>query len=934
MNKWQLAFNPNVVEGSWVPINSTPDFEASTSYRTGVIQKFIDNLCSQSHDFEFDKIVLLLPQGLHESDFRFLSCKFGTDIRFLSQGYENLVHPDQQLSYLDFEDWAISETLCTLVQSDETTLVVSAFLLESLLDSRPLLRSVRKALRINRGNRLLNLTFNWNPTAQPWQATNQTEHVFISAMQDSGFHLENLSTPTSSCFEGIYGTRIQLFSCSSNHYRNFLNEIGVAENTRTLNVTTESVHLPRTGGIGKYCENFDLSETPSIFLLAVSGSGLNETTRTKNLWVDVDGFEANVRSGQLPYDEVLLSCLQILFIFDEIELIEYQDYLGIGYRIAQAKQSGLIPRGVTLNCVAHGNQYYLQSGFDEFARTEQHQVPVYERVSAELADSVVFATEFLQDMYSRELGWRLKSFSIRPYPNSIQGATGTPVDKRITTIVFLGKDTVFKGFNIFVEAIKSLEENDDLSREGITDLLVLGTESPREELTSITSLSARFEYPNAELLTERIKQLSPHSLFVLPYQGDNSPLMVQEVIKNASRYLFGNAGGIPEVIPPELRVKLVDLDVGALAARILREITEPVETPPSSGIVHEYYQKQNHEFNSYFTQPGQQNGVRPEADGDSDISVIVTMYNPTEAEVLDCIRGINNQATKPFEVIFADDCSTDENFAQTESLIRLNLLARYRLVRQEVNLGLAACRNLGLKSVKTAFFLTLDIDDVLHPRYIRRLEQAFSTSDADIVTSGSKYFVDGSDFRKIFRSNQGHYLPTSESLTLSLTGNSIGHACAGYRTSYMRQMGGWDESSRAMWEDWQLFLKCVLAGGKFALIPELMLFYRVRPDSMTRTHRRLPAYQRIMSELTFIPESQRFEFLAALVSARRISDSPKVVFLQAAGAEGRKNLTNELLALLSYHSDYQPVLFRMREIFRFVKKSLKVVASLFRKPPS
>jgi glycosyltransferase involved in cell wall biosynthesis len=929
--KWQLAFNP---EDSWSPLNSSPEFGLNLGPRVALIEDYLSQSASIKEISDYRQILVLLPRGVHDQNLFLNYGNESTNVKLIFQESRQTNLDKKFFAEPDFEDWSISEFLENQVLSDTPTLIICPLLFPTLLDPRPLLRALRKILRKNPNNRLLNLSTSWNPDPERWQATNFTEIEFQESMEQSGFKLEhlNVSDKTQQPLTDVLHS--SLFSCSSTHYAKFLQDNGVSPGTKILNVTTESVYLPRNGGIGKYCENFDLSDTPSIFLLAVCGVEIGKTRENGNLWVGVDEFPRGHSAGQSLYEEVFLAFLQVLFIFDEIELIEYQDYLGVGYRIAQAKQSGIIPKSISLTCVGHGNQFYVQSGFDDFARSEPPHIPVFERISAELADLVVFPTRFLQEMYTRQLMWSLDTIAIRPHPNNFQDGESSTMESRVSTIVFLGKATKFKGFEVFVEAIQALEARNELSSKGITNLVVLGSDTPREELTSLPNIDTRFEYPNAEILTDRISELAPYSLFVLPYLGDNAPLMVQEVIKEGSRFILGNAGGIPEVIPPEIaKAHLVDTDANSLAIRILSEISKPSQLRPNRKAIDKFYKSQNKEFNSYFVNFRQTPNYASGREKSFDISIIVTMFNPTIKEVEDCISGINNLVKQPTEVIFADDCSSDENYRTTERLIRLNLMCRFKIVRQDKNLGLPACRNLALQYVETDYFMALDIDDVPHPRYTRLLQQAFVHSSGDIVTSGSRYFYDGSDFRQIQRLNHGQYLPTSESLTLSLTTNSIGHCCAGYRTKFIRQIGGWDESSRAMWEDWQLFIKSSLLGAKISIIPVPMLFYRVRNNSMARTYKSFPAFLRIMSELTFIPRGQRFEFLSALVSARRLADAPKeVIYLpqdvvHSTEVKTRGTLTRELRALLSYHADFHPALSLSRKLYRSIKRAIHFLRS-------
>jgi glycosyltransferase involved in cell wall biosynthesis len=591
-------------------------------------------------------------------------------------------------------------------------------------------------------------------------------------------------------------------------------------------------------------------------------------------------------------------------VLDEVTLIEYQDYLGVGFRVAQAKHSGLIPDSVRINCVAHGNQYYLNSGFDEFGKTQDQAIAVKERISAELSDCTIFASNFLRKMYEEELGWRLNSTQLRPYPNSYSGHLGKDGSTKISKLIFLGKPTTFKGFDHFVNALHQLTEQTTFSEIGIEEVMVIGSEELPRELENISGVKVVSLYPSAEALSQQITDLAPSSLFLLPYPSDNAPLMVHEVISRAYHYLLANSGGIPEIVPPVIaHTRLVDLNANNLSIQISNELSSSkIQNRSSeyeeSDLVQQFYAEQNREFSNYFKELEENGGLLVQSDQEKDFSIIVTMYNPLRSEVLDCISGINHQYLLPKEVIFVDDASNGEVFEEAKLAIETNLAVRFRVIRLESNTGLSYARNVGLSEVTSKYMIALDIDDVIHPNYLYRLGQVFARNKSDIVTSGSKYFLENSNFRDIYNLDQGEYLPIGNSASLGLTGNTFGHACAGYRVEYLKSIGGWDASSRAMWEDWQLFLKASFAGARISTMPEKMLFYRIREQSMLRTYKSFPAWLRITSELNFLPSEFRYEFMASIVANAMISNKTKQLTQELdAHVQQVNQLRAELLAL-------------------------------------
>ena len=87
------------------------------------------------------------------------------------------------------------------------------------------------------------------------------------------------------------------------------------------------------------------------------------------------------------------------------------------------------------------------------------------------------------------------------------------------------------------------------------------------------------------------------------------------------------------------------------------------------------------------------------------VSIIITNYNYNHflREAIDSCLG---QTVKPLEVIVVDDCS------DTVPIVLV------KLIRHSTNKGTGAARNTGISKSKGEYILTLDADDLLHPRFI------------------------------------------------------------------------------------------------------------------------------------------------------------------------------------------------------------------------
>jgi glycosyltransferase involved in cell wall biosynthesis len=133
-------------------------------------------------------------------------------------------------------------------------------------------------------------------------------------------------------------------------------------------------------------------------------------------------------------------------------------------------------------------------------------------------------------------------------------------------------------------------------------------------------------------------------------------------------------------------------------------------------------------------------------------------------------------------------------------------------------------RNEALECVNTPFVIFLDADDELEPGYV----DAMRAGTAD-VRAPMLRFIRGRR-RQLWRPHvYGH---THECVAECLPEGNWIAVGAMARTDLVRRVGGWRDFP--IYEDWELWLRCYLAGGSFEWRPEAIYRAHVRPDSRNR----------------------------------------------------------------------------------------------------
>lgn len=110
------------------------------------------------------------------------------------------------------------------------------------------------------------------------------------------------------------------------------------------------------------------------------------------------------------------------------------------------------------------------------------------------------------------------------------------------------------------------------------------------------------------------------------------------------------------------------------------------------------------------------------------ISIIIPIYN-VEKYIVDCLKSIEQQTFKDFEVIIVDDGSTDKT---VEVVDHFNKNFNYKVIKQE-NKGVSAARNVGIQASRGKYLCFVDSDDVLDKNYLRILYDSIQNSDIAIV---------------------------------------------------------------------------------------------------------------------------------------------------------------------------------------------------------
>ncbi|WP_321853457.1 glycosyltransferase [Burkholderia cenocepacia] len=212
------------------------------------------------------------------------------------------------------------------------------------------------------------------------------------------------------------------------------------------------------------------------------------------------------------------------------------------------------------------------------------------------------------------------------------------------------------------------------------------------------------------------------------------------------------------------------------------------------------------------------------------VSILIPHYN-LGGYVEDTVDSALDSAYPNIELIVVDDASTDPQ--SRDALLRLQARndERIRVVWSTQNRGLAATRNLALSHARGEFVLTLDADDLIDGRFVSIGVDALSLNDdVSFVVPQTAYFDDRPDADPAVDVWTQCITFVGEARSSGLCQNRFSTATMMGRTEMLRSLG-YDESLSA-YEDWDLYMRAVMARRRFVVTNAVHFYYRRRAHSM------------------------------------------------------------------------------------------------------
>lgn len=124
------------------------------------------------------------------------------------------------------------------------------------------------------------------------------------------------------------------------------------------------------------------------------------------------------------------------------------------------------------------------------------------------------------------------------------------------------------------------------------------------------------------------------------------------------------------------------------------------------------------------------------------ISVIIPVFNeePTVGNIIERARKTMEGTGLPYEILVADDCSTDNS-------LKVSLRNNVKVLSLKEHMGKGYVLRLGFKKAKGDIIVTMDSDGSHHPEELPKLLEPILKDEADFII-GSRFLNEDNVFQK------------------------------------------------------------------------------------------------------------------------------------------------------------------------------------------
>lgn len=213
------------------------------------------------------------------------------------------------------------------------------------------------------------------------------------------------------------------------------------------------------------------------------------------------------------------------------------------------------------------------------------------------------------------------------------------------------------------------------------------------------------------------------------------------------------------------------------------------------------------------------------------VSVVIPVWNPGPG-ISRCIESLRKQTLIDIEMIFVDDCGTDDSMDKVRAAAKED--SRICIIENEKNIGAGPSRNKGIDAARGEYLSFVDADDYIALDFLELLYEEACQQSFDIVKG-----------TRILQAEDGTIIDRDNKLNQRIqSGNASGkplyllftfeHQSAIYRREFIKNKHIWyGNYSRA--QDVTFLLRACSQANSFSLVNDACYYFCSRPNSSMHT---------------------------------------------------------------------------------------------------
>ena len=640
-------------------------------------------------------------------------------------------------------------------------------------------------------------------------------------------------------------------------------------------ILTSEMPSPFAGGIARYVENFAriLGEKGHSVTIVAKSEEEIEKEIFKNVFLagvvpkEASGYFGNFSPSEhpaFPYNvltfwdafsyQIAEKVLSLLKKRPKPDVIETQDYSAVGYYLLQRK---LVKEELLkdIPIVVHIHSPWFETA--KFNEEPLYKLPYYwvgqmEKFCILSADALVSPSKFVADSIKKSLKREL-AIETFPLPTTIEKREIDGAGER-RRILYFGRLEIRKGVLPLIEKSVSLWE------KGVEfELVLMGSDTDYFPMGESVGSFIKKRYrkwiddkklvlipqKRYEAVLEEIKRAWA---VVIPSLWENFPNTCIEAMSLGRVVLASKEGGQAEMIDrdgengfvfdwnrdgdfEEKLLRILSLSeeerkrIGERAQERIYDFCDP-ERVYEKRISHFEKVIKSASFGKVFPVTYEipsfaKNLTKYEQKRDL-LSVVVPYYN-LGSLLKETLESVLNSTYENLEVLIVNDGCDEEESLKVLDEIRKEKDERVRIVDTE-NGGLALARNKGAKEAKGEFLAFVDADDLIDERFFEKAVRVLKNyENVSFVYSWVEYFGEIRDVWPAYNAEFPYLLA-----------HNMVNANVVLRYEDFMNKGLNKKDMKYGLEDYEMWINILENGGVGVALPEILVKYRIREDSMYR----------------------------------------------------------------------------------------------------